>query len=1191
MKKVLRILTCFVLSMMIFSQSMVFVAGASTGITVNPTNAKVLVNGVLTAFEAYTIEGNNYFKLRDLAKVVNGTTKQFEVTYDGDKKAINLLSSTSYTELGKELLPGDGLPKNATLNTSSIYKDGSLIQLTAYNIGGNNFFKLRDLMQKVNIGVTWEGATSTIGIDTTLDYVIPPIVAPVVKTASNLPSVAATLLNNKITLDGKVTSLKIYNISGKEYVSVSNLYDAFKSANKDFIGKLTMEDNSGMHSISYFKMAENMSATNKAYQYNPTLFFSKIADDTFDTQMEYENDITYNFTGYKIDEIIYYPLDEMIKLIDCGLIRDIKTGNINFDTTKKYEPTFAPIPKGEATYMKLQQKLYDAYFQGNKNPVTFEGKVMIPDGATLYVPREVTFDTYGGAKIYVGNNSRYYVRGKWSVEYPDKHLFTKEKDAKNALYINDNSAHPEMVRLDKGKFDWSEMDLPFETANISYVTNETGVDDIFINFTRKSYDIKQDLGIILYEKNGKKYEFIYKNASNRINITNDIVKIAAEKSGVNTAFTKIYIYNYQVNIYGDEIIKKGSDNTIEGILQGNNAILPKPIDIAINWSVENVGSAPVVGSNYKVIYNKGEPKGRIVYEGLPNKLYVAKFGDQWSSKTYTLLKPSAEHAVTSSGMATEYSNIAELNGKKGVDENAYVFKISQFSKKIWHNSTKNYVIQGNLTKENGRTFLNLKLDRAKETKLLYENIIIMADTVATSGSELDVIYKGEFRFAFGDGKMDISGYLDPRKYEEPVLYIFGADLVTPSNMIPTVEGIELNLKTLEMESKEIKINRESAPLEFVKPTETVEIRETQTHLVSKIVTDKDTGLKFDLSTGIITGYTKDIVNLIIPSKIQGVEVSYIGFGAFEDNNMKSVVLPSTLKNIGEQAFAGCVYMELIKMPEGLKTIGAASFVGCPSLTSIDIPDSVTEIGTYAFQGNNFKTVKLPKSLINISNYLFMYSDNLTSIVIPEGVLSIGEGAFNYSNKLASISIPSTVKLIGKNAFESTNWLEKQPKPVMVNGIDAILGGDSTSVKKATPIVVETKIVESRIIVESDKFRLEAENGVLAGGVEIVKNSKASNQKNLAYMQYAKDSVEFKKVSKAYGFTIGYAKGGWDSGKVFLYINDVFSQSIILPNTDGWENFEKVDVLVDIPMDANIKFVTKKIDFAVNMDYIDIFKEK
>ncbi len=140
-------------------------------INVNPTASKVLVNDKAVEFEAYNINGNNYFKLRDFAQAVNNTEKNFEVTWDGEKNAINLISNTPYTPVGGELAEGDGTAKVATPTTSKIYKDGEEISLTAYNINNNNYFKLRDIAKAFDIGVTWDGTTNTIGIYTSISYV------------------------------------------------------------------------------------------------------------------------------------------------------------------------------------------------------------------------------------------------------------------------------------------------------------------------------------------------------------------------------------------------------------------------------------------------------------------------------------------------------------------------------------------------------------------------------------------------------------------------------------------------------------------------------------------------------------------------------------------------------------------------------------------------------------------------------------------------------------------------------------------------------------------------------------------------------------------------------------------------------------------------------------------------------------
>lgn len=136
-----------------------------------PTASKVLVNGTETSFEAYNIDGNNYFKLRDLAKAVNGTAKNFEVGFDAGKNAINLTSGKAYTSVGGELAVSQSpTTKEAKPSSSKLYLDGHEVQLIVYNIDGNNYFKLRDIARVINFNVTFDIKSSTVGIDTLSVY-------------------------------------------------------------------------------------------------------------------------------------------------------------------------------------------------------------------------------------------------------------------------------------------------------------------------------------------------------------------------------------------------------------------------------------------------------------------------------------------------------------------------------------------------------------------------------------------------------------------------------------------------------------------------------------------------------------------------------------------------------------------------------------------------------------------------------------------------------------------------------------------------------------------------------------------------------------------------------------------------------------------------------------------------------------
>ena len=58
----------------------------------------------------------------------------------------------------------------ATLSSQPIYVDGQRISMTAYNIGGNNFVKLRDIGRAVGFGVTYDAATNSVHIDSTQSY-------------------------------------------------------------------------------------------------------------------------------------------------------------------------------------------------------------------------------------------------------------------------------------------------------------------------------------------------------------------------------------------------------------------------------------------------------------------------------------------------------------------------------------------------------------------------------------------------------------------------------------------------------------------------------------------------------------------------------------------------------------------------------------------------------------------------------------------------------------------------------------------------------------------------------------------------------------------------------------------------------------------------------------------------------------
>ena len=146
------------------------VAPTPPTLTATPTASTVLVNGETVDFDAYAINGNNYFKLRDLAYILSGTETQFEVSWDGANNAIALTSGKPYTAVGGEMTGKGAGNKTPTPTSSKIYLDGKVVQFTAYTIEGNNYFKLRDIGETFDFEVDWDGSRNTIVIDTSKGY-------------------------------------------------------------------------------------------------------------------------------------------------------------------------------------------------------------------------------------------------------------------------------------------------------------------------------------------------------------------------------------------------------------------------------------------------------------------------------------------------------------------------------------------------------------------------------------------------------------------------------------------------------------------------------------------------------------------------------------------------------------------------------------------------------------------------------------------------------------------------------------------------------------------------------------------------------------------------------------------------------------------------------------------------------------
>ncbi len=163
--------------------------------------------------------------------------------------------------------------------------------------------------------------------------------------------------------------------------------------------------------------------------------------------------------------------------------------------------------------------------------------------------------------------------------------------------------------------------------------------------------------------------------------------------------------------------------------------------------------------------------------------------------------------------------------------------------------------------------------------------------------------------------------------------------------------------------------------------------------------------------------------VIIPNSIKR-----IGDGAFEYNNsVKEIFIPQGLEEIGHCAFGYCRNLEKINIPETVTIIKEAAFINTKSLKCITLPEKITEINNGMFDMSGITSINIPQRVIRIGNNAFS-SCQIEKIALPDGLETIENGAFQCNHALKHFSIPSRIKRIAFDAFFYT------PAEELINSI-------------------------------------------------------------------------------------------------------------------------------------------------------------
>ncbi len=252
---------------------------------------------------------------------------------------------------------------------------------------------------------------------------------------------------------------------------------------------------------------------------------------------------------------------------------------------------------------------------------------------------------------------------------------------------------------------------------------------------------------------------------------------------------------------------------------------------------------------------------------------------------------------------------------------------------------------------------------------------------------------------------------------------------------------------------------------------------------------------FNESNWSILSGMKQLVSL----DLSATDITSVPAHQFENKNLISISIPSTVVSIGDYAFANNTGLASDFAFSGKVSIGRNAFAGCSKLANVTFaePSSVHDeiiLSDFAFANTAIGSVSLPASLKSLGIGVWKGCSKLTSFSIAEnlryhvadGVVYDGDHTL-YQGLTGigdSFEIPSTVKVLAPYAFADLTNLKSVsiPESVLIIGNSCFENCKLSTVQVARfePLYIDASVFNG---VAVDKVNLEVKPDPAAGKVD------------------------------------------------------------------------------------------------------------
>lgn len=166
MKKKLRIIAALMCAAMVFALLPAEALADDGGVNAVLGNRTVVLNGETVQVQSYSIDGDSYLAIRDVAELLKDTECSFSISVDSANSVIDVSRGGAYTSVGTELIAGSDQASTCVSSGWKLHIDGINISTDAYNIGGSNYYKLQALGSALGFDVDCSDDGDTVVVST-----------------------------------------------------------------------------------------------------------------------------------------------------------------------------------------------------------------------------------------------------------------------------------------------------------------------------------------------------------------------------------------------------------------------------------------------------------------------------------------------------------------------------------------------------------------------------------------------------------------------------------------------------------------------------------------------------------------------------------------------------------------------------------------------------------------------------------------------------------------------------------------------------------------------------------------------------------------------------------------------------------------------------------------------------------------